>query len=100
MFGGVEKLQAFDDAPGFSGGNGLVASGRAVDVQSLSRSGYGVVQDHADDCGVGICHVYQATASGGRRSAMVRRSVMATWRQPAKGSQLKKMLRVPPRRYS
>ena len=34
------------------------------------------------------------------KSCMVRRSVMAMCRQPARGSQNNKRLRVPPRRYS
>jgi len=51
VFGGVVKLQAFHDAPGFGGGKGLVQRRHAVGVQ--------IVQDHADDGGVGVGHVYQ-----------------------------------------
>ena len=51
MLGGVVKLQAFHDAPGFGGGKGLVQLRHAVGVQ--------IVQDHADDGGVGVGHVYQ-----------------------------------------
>ena len=57
VFERVVGLEKFHDAPGFSGGKGLVPGRHVVDVE--------VVEGHADDWGVGDRPCPRAKASGG-----------------------------------
>lgn len=59
VFAGVVDIQASHDEPGFGGREVLVQGDHAMDVQSLPRTLYGIVENDGDYGGVRIGHVRQ-----------------------------------------
>jgi len=68
-------------------------------VQRSDLVGVEIVQHDANDLRIGIAFVHQPLIWYAK-STVVRRSVTATWRQPASGSTIMNTLPVPLRRYS